>query len=333
MRGGGQLTEESIPQKRLDDYSLRSLRVFFVAAEKMSFTGAARALSVSQGAVSQRVKTLERQLGAALFERDNRRQIKLTDEGRHLFRALSGAFDAMAGGVRAVVSRKMRRRVVLGVLSSLAHKWLIPRLGEFYRKYPETELVIRAVNHTVSLDGDDVELGLVNLPQPPAGGDLCWQLLWREKLFAVCSPDYLQSAPRPLAKPEDLSAHTLLHDETEVANERRLDWQTWLDHFGAGGREEGAHDLYFTQSDLALQAAIAGQGVALARGSLANTDIRDGLLVNPLGVGAPAKTACYICGRKDSWRLDKIAALRGWLAAEATADKQLSQREGTLCAN
>ena len=319
--------DEHQSQNPLDHFSLRSLRVFYVAAERMSFSDAARALSVSQGAVSQRVKTLEEQVGAELFERGNRRQMKLTDEGRHLYRSLGSAFDTMSGGIRVLLSRRVKRRVVLGVLSSLAHKWLIPRLGGFYRQYPETELVVRAVNHTVSLDGDDVELALVNLPKPPAGDDLRWQLLWREKLFAVCSPSYIQNTDAPIAAPADLAHHTLLHDETEVDNERRLDWQTWLAHFGARDRDENAHDLFFTQSDLALQAAIAGQGVALTRNSLAYTDIKNGLLVNPFGVGVPAKTACYICGRRELWRLDKIAALRGWLTAEAAADRQMPNAE------
>ncbi|MGI9338976.1 MAG: LysR substrate-binding domain-containing protein [Gammaproteobacteria bacterium] len=307
-------------QNPLDRISLRSLRVFYVAARLMSFSAAARALCISQGAVSQRVKTVEEQLGTPLFERSNRRQIKLTDEGRHLCRALGGAFDAMGGGIRTVLSRGVKRRVVVGVLSSLAHKWLIPRLGGFYRQYPETELVIRAVNHTVSLDGDDVELGLVNLPEPPDAEDLRWQLLWREKLFAVCSPAYLKKTP--LAAPADLASLTLLHDETEMANERRLDWQTFLSHFGVR-RDDAARNLLFTQSDIALQAAIAGQGVALARNALAYNDIKNGLLVNPFGtVGAPVKTACYVCGRRDVWRLDKIAALRGWLASEAANDRK-----------
>ena len=307
-------------QNPLDRLSLRSLRVFYVAARRMSFSAAARALSVSQGAVSHRVKTLEQQLGTPLFERGNRRQIKLTDEGRHLYRALGGAFDAMGGGVRAVLSRGVKRRVIVGVLSSVAHKWLIPRLGGFYQQYPETELVIRAVNHTVSLDGDDVELALVNLPEPPADADMKWQLLWREKLFAVCSPAYLKKIS--LATPADLFSLTLLHDETEMANERRLDWQTFLSHFGVR-RDDNARNLFFTQSDMALQAAVAGQGVALARNSLAYNDIKSGLLVNPFGiVGAPVKTACYVCGRRDVWKLDKIAALRAWLAIEAANDRK-----------
>ena len=311
-------------QNPLDRFSLRSLRVFFVAAQRMSFSDAARVLAISQGAVSQRVKTLEAQLGAPLFERGNRRQIKLTDEGRYLYRALGGAFDTISGGIRVVLSRRTKQRVVLGVLSSLAHKWLIPRLGAFYRQYPQTELVIRAVNHTISLDGDDVELGLVNMPKPPADSDLRWQLLWREKLFAVCAPAYLKNAP--LAAPGDLASHTLLHDETEMANERKLNWQTWLAHYGVC-RDEGAHNLLFTQSDLALQAAIAGQGVALARNSLAYTDIKNGLLVNPFGGGAPVKTACYICGRRDVWRLDKIVALRDWLATEAANDQKATSND------
>ena len=174
-----------------------------------------------------------------------------------------------------------------------------PAAGRFLSAIPANRTLFDAVNHTVSLDGDDVELGLVNMPKPPADSDLRWQLLWREKLFAVCAPAYVEK--RAACRAGRFGIATLLHDETEMANERKLNWQTWLAHYGVC-RDEGAHNLFFTQSDLALQAAIAGQGVALARNSLAIYRYQKRQLLakqKPLSAAVRRKKRRYICGRRD----------------------------------
>ncbi len=303
-------------------FSLVSLRAFCEAARYMNFTTAAKALNISQSAISHRIKLLEEQLGVPLFIRENRRKISLTDEGRHLYEAVDSSFSTINHAIGEVVTGSFSKRIILGVLSSVATKWLIPRLSSFYQRHPDINLIIRAFNHTIDITQDNVEVALITRPRPQQNSrGLRWHLMWHERQFAVCSPDYLRKAEHPLKEVCDLSQHELLHDETEIASERGLDWNAWLSHFGTAKKNINLQSgRFFSQSDLVLQAAIAGHGVALSKTSLAMTDIKNGLLVNPLDTSAKTRSRCYFCGWKSSWHTTKIAKLRDWLKAEAEAD-------------
>ena len=255
--------------------SLVSLRAFCEAARKMSFTAAAKQLDISQSAVSHHIKLLEEKLGVSLFIRNNRRRISLTDEGRHLYESADSSFSVINKAISGIVSGSFKRRIVLGVLSSVATKWLIPRLDGFYRRYPDVNLVIRAFNHTIDIAEDGVETALITRPRPQNTPGMRWLLMWREHQFAVCSLDYLRKSKSSLREVSDLSQHVLLHDETEIASERGLDWGAWLSPFIVAKKSINLQNgRFFSQSDLVLQAAIAGHGVALSRTSLAMTDIK-----------------------------------------------------------
>ena len=99
-----------------------------------------------------------------------------------------------------------------------------PRLDGFYRRYPDVNLVIRAFNHTIDIAEDGVETALITRPRPQNTPGMRWLLMWREHQFAVCSLDYLRKSKSSLREVSDLSQHVLLHDETEIASERGLDW-------------------------------------------------------------------------------------------------------------
>ena len=102
----------------------------------MSFTAAAKQLDISQSAVSHHIKLLEEKLGVSLFIRNNRRRISLTDEGRHLYESADSSFSVINKAISGIVSGSFKRRIVLGVLSSVATKWLIPRLDVFIAVIP-----------------------------------------------------------------------------------------------------------------------------------------------------------------------------------------------------
>ena len=312
------LTRQDNP---LFDCSLVSLRAFREVAKHKNFTQAAVALTVTQSAVSHRIKTLEQQLEVKLFYRRGR-EYELTSEGRTLFLAIDKAFDAMEEAIGRIHPRHARQRVTLGVLSSFATKWLLPRLGGFYRDHPNIELVVRSVNHTIDVEREQLDIAVINLPSPLVSKKVESIRLWRERLFAICSPHYLNVEGKSPQKIDDLKKSVLLHDETEIAAERGFDWSAWLAHFK---REEilyHASSQYFSQSDLMLQAAIAGHGVALTRTSIAATDIKNGLLINPFPKSDIAtQSACYLCGLKSSWEEKKITTLRDWLLAEAAGRK------------
>ncbi|MCH9705303.1 MAG: LysR family transcriptional regulator [Proteobacteria bacterium] len=315
----------------LMDCSLASLRAFGEAAKHQSFTLAAAHLSVTQSAISHHIKTLEQQLQVKLFQRRGR-QLLLTSEGRILHQAVEKSFTQLARALEQINAGVVRRRVVLGVLSSFATKWLVPRLGAFYRQHPNVELVVRSVNHTIDVEREQVDLAVTTLPAAPASKNVMSALMWRERLFAVCSPEYAANSKKPLGTVEDLAHHTLLHDETEIAAERGFDWLSWLKHFNIESLMLTASCQYFSQSDLTLQAAIAGHGVALTRTSIAATDIKNGALIIPFpNSDIATQSACYLCGEKENWHNETNALLRHWLLAEAETDKTLYQKPRKSC--
>lgn len=299
-----------------------SLRAFGEAADCGSFTLAAVRMSVTQSAVSHHIKMLEQQLNVKLFERRGRRLL-LTNEGRLLYQAVKTAFDQLSFAIESIHAGSVRRRVVLGVLASFATKWLLPRLGGFYRAHPDIELVVRSVNHTIDVSSEQVDLAVVTLPGPPAAAAVKSALMWRERLFPVCSPSYMRQHATPRLKTvEDLSHHVLLHDETEIAAERGFDWLSWLRHYHLETIMRTAVSQYFSQSDLTLQAAMAGHGIALTRTSIAATDIKNGTLVNPFPENEwLTQSACYLCGDTSRWDKEANRRLRDWLLAEAAADQ------------
>lgn len=303
---------------------LSAIRVFREVVRRDSFTRAAAQMRVTPSAVSQRIKQLETHVGCNLLSR-RRHGIVLTEEGRFLYEKFDRAIHDIDRAVARVVRGQIGGRVVLGALASFTAKWLIPRLHRFYRQHPDLQLITRSVNHTIDVERENAELAAVNLPSPPSSSALRSQLLWRETLFAVCSPAYLAGGDAPLATPDDLRNHTLLHDQTEIADKRHLDWTSWM-KIAAPGRKININDgRVFTQSDLTLQAAIEGHGVALARSSLAADDLRKGLLIDPLGVRIPVQSGCYLCARKEVWDAPKIVLLREWLAGEAARDRRMFQ--------
>ena len=304
--------------------SLISLRAFGEAAKMKSFTYAAASMSVTQSAISHHIKLLEEQLQVKLFERHGR-TLELTSEGRELHKAVQESFTLLSDAIGRIRTGEFRPRIILGVLASFASKWLVPRLGGFYKQFPEVELVVRSVNHTINVERESVNFAVVTLPAPPSSANISSALLWHEQLFPVCSPAYAGK----LKSIEDLRQCTLLHDETEIAEERGFDWSSWLRHFKMDALMSDTSSQYFSQSDLTLQAAISGHGVALTRTSIASNDIKNGLLVNPFPRHPIAThTACYLCSVKSSWNKPAYISLRDWLLAEAAADNALGAVTG-----
>ena len=307
---------------------LAATRVFCEVVEQNSFTLAAQRLNVTPSAVSQRIRLLEKHVGHNLFVR-HRRDVKLTEKGEFLYRQCSQALSIIEQAIISLTHRPKDQQIIFGVLASLVSKWLIPRISRFYEKYPEWQVVVHSVNYTIDVKQENFELAMINLPDAPLSPDLCWQLLWQENLFAVCSPNYLKKNKAPLETPADLRHHVLLHDQTEIASNRSLDWDSWMQSVCPGENISAYDGNIFTQSDLTLQAAIEGQGIALARSSLAANDIKKQLLIDPLGVRVPAKSKCYLCARKTLWDTPKIVALRQWLLNEVANDDALLHSQST----
>jgi LysR family transcriptional regulator, glycine cleavage system transcriptional activator len=297
---------------------LNALRSFEAAARHQSFTRAADELCVTQGAVSHQVKALEAELGLKLFNRE-RRGLAITEAGRDYLAVVRDAFDSIALGTDRLLQRLHSGVITVSTSPDFAAKWLVGRLGRFAEAHPETELRVSATMHHVDFAREDVDLAIRHGAGDWAGLDavnLCF-----EELSPVCSPALLRSR-RGIHNPEDVLQFPLLHLDD------RTDWSRWLEAAGASG-EGLLHGPILNHASMLIDAAIGGQGVALARTALAAADLINGRLVKPFQIALPLKNTYWIVCPKATSALPKIAAFRDWLLAEAAADARQLDRAPT----
>jgi LysR family glycine cleavage system transcriptional activator len=283
---------------------LNALKSFEAAARHESFTRAAEELCVTQGAVSHQVKALEGELGLKLFARERQRLI-ITEAGRDYLAVIRDALDRIALGTERLLQRQSSGVLTVSISPDFAAKWLVNRLGHFAEAHPGLDLRVSAAMHHVDFAREDVAV---------RHGDGRWAgldavRLCAEELFPVCSP---KLAAR-LKTPSDLRKIALLRLEDSDA------WTRWLDAAGLDARGL-SHGPVFNRASMLIDAAIDGQGVALARTALAAGDLINGRLARPFATGLRlAKTYWIVCPKAVA-ALPKITIFRGWLLAEAAAD-------------
>lgn len=290
---------------------LNALRAFEAAARQLSFTKAAAELHVTQAAISHQVKTLEEHLGLPLFRRLNRRLV-LTEAGQLYLPVLRDAFDAIAAGTGRLSQDRESGPLHVSVLPSFAAKWLLPHLSRFRDRHPEIDVMVSANSKLVDFTEGTFEVairyGLGNYP-----GLRC-DLLLTDEVFPVCSPKLLEG-PHPLKKPGDLKHHTLLHDEISRQDESP-DWRSWLQTVGVAGVDWN-RGPGFSDSSMVIEAAAAGQGVALAHRWLAAADLEGGRIVMPFGPVIPSLFSYYVVSLPAVAENRRVRLFREWLLEEA----------------
>jgi len=287
---------------------LNALKAFEAAARSESITRAAEELSVTQGAVSQQVKALEATLGVKLFSRERQRLV-ITEAGREYLAVVRDALDRIAVGTERLAQRQSSGILTVSTSPDFAAKWLVYRLGRFAESHPEIDLRVSATADRVDFAREDVDLAVRH-------GDGNWVglhvvRLCPEQLFPVCSPK-LVSGRKRITKASDLLKFPLL---------RLDDWKTWTRWFEAAGvTNTVAHGPILNRASLLIDAAVDGQGVALARTVLAAWDIINGRLVRPIDVSLRMSNTYWIVCPKVTSSVPKIATFRNWLLAEAAED-------------
>ncbi|WP_422366594.1 LysR substrate-binding domain-containing protein [Pelagibius sp.] len=288
--------------------SLRAIQAFDAVARHSSFSRAADALAVTHGAVSRQIRGLEEQLGSTLFHR-TARGAGLTDDGRVLFRASREAFAALENGVAELERRKTDQTVTLSLTTSLAMKWLLPRLPDFRARHPEIAILLDTNDAPVDFTDKTVDAAL-------RFGKGDWKglhasLLAREELVAVAAPGLIGDRPLPI-EPSALTALPLVHDDYNPG------WEPWLERAGGGASGETLPGDRYGDTGLLIAAALDGQAVALVRRLLAADDLAAGRLVQVSDVTLPLERAVYfVCRAGDEVR-PAVAALRDWLRAGLT---------------
>lgn len=290
---------------------LNALKAFEAAARHESFTRAAEELCVTQGAVSHQVKALEAELGLKLFNREHQRLI-ITGSGRGYLEVVRDALDRIAAGTERLLQRHSAGALTVSTSPNFASKWLVHRLGRFAEAHPGIDLRVSASLHHVDFAREDVDLAIRHGDGQASGLDVT--RLCEEEIAPVCSPKLLRGRDG-LRQPTDLARHTLLH-----VNDR-IDWVKWLDAAGVGNVDLSRGPV-LNQASMALDAAVDGQGVALARTALAAWDLMAGRLVRPFKLSLAVPYAYWIVCPKATAKLPKITAFREWLLVEAAADER-----------
>lgn len=295
---------------------LNSLRAFVVAARHMSFSKASSELHVTPAAISQQIRQLEEQLDCELFRRSSR-ALALTEEGQACLPGLTEAFEKIVGALERIDATQEAGPLTVSVAPSFAAKWLVPRLENFREIHSEIDVQISASMHLVDFASEEVDCAI----RYGAGdyGDLFAELILQETVFPVCSP-LLQHDGAPPRHPGDLGRFTLLHDASPDQDPSCPDWRMWLKAAGVSGIDV-ARGVRFNQSSLVLEAAIAGQGVALAKGQLAAEDLRTGRLIRPFNGTQTLDFAYYLVCPQRKTSLAKVDAFRRWLHAQARHDE------------
>lgn len=298
--------------------SLNALRAFEAAGRHLSLTRAADELHVTPAAISHQVKSLEEYLNAPLFKRVSR-GLLLTDTGQTLLPGLSEGFDQLAAVVAQARQADAQRTLTVSASQSFASKWLIPRLDRFYAKHPQYDLRLDASPRLVDFEREGIDLG-VRYGTGGWGGGLEEIRVFKEEVFPVCSPA-LQKGEHPIAKPEDLKWHTLLHMDALFAGEGWIDWENWL-KAAEVAHADARRGPRFSLLSMAIEAAIQGQGVALGRSVLVADDLATGRLIKPLADSVPIDFAYFLVYPKRLGQTPKIVAFREWLLEEVRRDEE-----------
>ncbi len=295
---------------------LNPLRAFEVAARCLSFTRAAEELFVTPSAVSHQVKTLEENLGVALFVRDAK-ALSLTAAGKAYLPGVQEAFRQLAFATYQLHRERSIPALKLNLPPTFALKWLIPRMQGFMRQHPEIDLKVSTLKHMVDFAREDVDLAMRygHGLYPGLRSELCLPV----EVFPVCAPSLVQSGA--IAEPHDLRRQTLLHDDSTYDDVTNPNWAAWLEHAGVTGVDT-TRGPSFWPSHLVIDAAIGGLGVALAKRIWVARDLAEGRLVRLFPqISLPVEHGYFFVYPEDRADDPRIGAFLAWMRQEV-ADSQ-----------
>lgn len=289
---------------------LNSLVMFEAAARHLSFTTAAAELNVTQGAVSRQIRHLEAYLGKPLFDR-SKRNIDLTPVGRQYLEAVRPALASISDATGELLQWRGDRQITVATTNAMATLWLLPRIPEFQREHEEVDIRILASDQVQELGRSEFDLALLYCRTPPP--HMRATPLFQEEVFPVCSPAYLH-ATGDLQRPEQLFCRTLLDLE-----DAPTDWYQWAAWFQRMGVEpaEPRNRININNYPMLIQAALNGQGMALAWGNLLDHYLESGALVRPMETVLRTSACFYLLEPEHRVRLKPpVRLFRKWLLTQ-----------------
>jgi len=290
---------------------LTTLKAFKVAAHTLSFTETARELNVTQAAISHQIKALESFLDNPLFSRGNR-SLALTEAGKRFQPYVDQMFAILQQGTEQIVQLDELPTLTVSVLPSFAARWLVPRLGQFIKAHPDIDFRLAPSSTLTNFTRENIDLAIRH-----GGGKypgLTSIFMLDEKIFPVCHPRLLEGR-HGLKSPADLKHQVLLHDDGHG------DWRSWLLAADVHDVDASKGPVY-TDSSMAIQQAIEGDGVALARSQLVRDDIARDLLVRPFDISQPSQFAYYIVYPEETPVTPQMTAFIEWIQEEVRKNQE-----------
>src|SRR5476651_639501 len=304
----------------LGDLSLDLLRAFEAAARHHSFTAAAVELGTTQPAISQQIKRLEDQLTTRLFDRIYR-GIELTEAGSILFEQVQAGLQSIDGGLNAVTAQRQHEVLQVATDFAFAAYWLMPRLHRFHQANPDVDVSLVTSERSHNMLRADVDVAVLFGDGRFKQGESRW--LFNEEVFPVCSPQLVAGRTLPLPT-EALLEFPLLH----LRGEGSSNWFDWSGVFRALNiaKAPAPGQLRFDNYTLLIQAAIAGQGVAIGWRHLVDALLEQNLLCRPIEATATSAYGYYVVLPQRKRRVQIVQQFVDWLSSEQALSGSLVGR-------
>ncbi|NRB67185.1 MAG: LysR family transcriptional regulator [Vibrio sp.] len=286
---------------------LKSIYSFIAVAETGSMTEAAHQLSVSHSAVSQAIKSLESQIGQALFLRAGR-NVVLNAAGRRYYKQVAPAIEQIVTATQQLIDEKQSQRLTLNMVNSLAMHWWIPRVNRFNLFAPHLDIRISNLIGSFVMESEGVDVAIIH-GKTDDWPDYYCELLARDELVMVASPELVDTDTTP----EYLLEH---YPAIIAANDRRkYDWQVWCQSLQLP-EPNSVNNLRFSASIQAVQATIRKLGVFVTHRQFIRDDVLHGSLVE---VGEPVLNPhqdFYFACQREKLKNEHVLTLRNWLRKE-----------------
>ena len=293
---------------------LKSLVAFEAAARHLSLTRAGGEMRISREAVSRHIRVLEEHLGVKLFDRLHR-AVALTPPGKKLQVVVQQSLENIAHVSRSIGSTAASHKITVAATIAISSFMLTPRLSRYRALHPSDEIHVVISDQPSEFFSDDIDVAL-------RYGDGNWpgfksSHLFDVQSFPVCTPEYLESAPK-LQTPADLVNHTLVNlDGVPHASE---DWWWWLDEHNVRA-PESLNMLGFNSYDNVIRLAMQGEGVALGFSGVVDDHVNDGRLVRPLGSIENRIQAVYVVLPSAAPPQPHVQRFIDWIIDETGAHK------------
>ncbi len=285
--------------------SLNGLKVFEAVARHLSFTKAADELHVTQAAASHQIRKLELQIGVQLFIRQSRK-IQLTNEGKILLPVMTKSLDAIADRLLQVSADDGFAMLKVRIAPSISAKWLSPRLNNFWRHNPDINLSLFHSNEDVDFVSEDIDIAITY-------GDGKWPNVESFHLlsldfFPVCSPALVAGFDHEFAE-DDLAQLSLLHDASYQS------WSSWVRSANFSNSDPNRGTI-IDDTNVLVQAAIGGQGVAMGSSLLVGEHLRSGRLVRLFDHILRPEEGYYVICPKAHLECQNVRLFKNWLLSQ-----------------